>query len=97
MTSEQQEKWLKVVTTELMSSEESEGDDIVVHPLLWRSKYVNNMFGKIDAYCTRKKSSQAKRQTKCRKSGPPSSRPQPSDPDIPDWALSTELTESGLH
>ena len=50
MTNAQQEKWLKVVTTELMSSEESEGDDIVVHPLPWRSKYVTNMFEKIDAY-----------------------------------------------
>lgn len=48
MTNAQQEKWLKVVTTELMSSEESEGDDIVVHPLPWRSKYVTNMFEKID-------------------------------------------------
>ena len=90
MTNAQQEKWLKVVNTELMSSEESEGDDIVVHPLPWRSKYVTNMFEKIDAYCIRKKSSQARRQTKFRKIGSPSSRPQPNDQGIPDWALSTE-------
>ena len=65
MTNVQQEKWLKVVTTKLMSSEESEGDDIVVHPLLWCSKYVTYMFEKIDAYCTciRRKSNQAKRQS----------------------------------
>ena len=90
MTNAQQEKWLKVVTTELMSTEESEADGIVVHPLPWRSKYVTNMFEKIDTYCIRKKSSHAKRQTKFRKIGSPSSRPQPNNQGIPDWALSTE-------
>ena len=33
MTSAQRDKWLKVMTTELMSSEESEDDSIIVHPL----------------------------------------------------------------
>ena len=61
MRNAQQGKWLKVVPTELMSSEESVGDGIVVDPLPWHSKYVTNMFEKIDAYCIRKKSSQAKR------------------------------------
>ena len=36
MTSAQRDKWLKVMTTELMSSEESEDDSIVVRPLPWR-------------------------------------------------------------
>ena len=57
---------------------------VVVHPLLWYSKYVTNVFEKIDAYCTRTKSSQAKRQTKSRKIGPPSSQPKLNDQEIPD-------------
>ena len=87
MTSAQRDKWLKVMTTELMSSEESEDDSIVVRPLPWRSKYVTNMFEKIDGYCSRKKSSQAKRQMKARKIGETSSRPKPFNLEIPDWAL----------
>ena len=83
----QQKKWLKSVITELMSSEEGEGDDIVEHPLPWHSKCVTNMFEKIDAYGTRRKSSQAKTQIKSRKIGPPLSQPQLNNRDIPDWAL----------
>ena len=87
--SEAREKWLKVMTAELMSSEESDGDTIVVHPLPWHSKYVTNMFEKIDGYCCRKKSSQAKRQMKARTSGRSSVRPQPHAPEIPDWAITS--------
>ena len=89
MTSAQRDKWLKVITADLMSSEESEDDTIVVHPLPWRSSYVTSMFEKIDAYCARRKSGQAKRQTKTRRIGRSSSRPRPSDNDVPDWALDT--------
>ena len=31
-----------------MSSEESEGESLVVHPIPWRSQYVGRMFNKID-------------------------------------------------
>ena len=87
MSDAQQEKWLKVMKTELMSSEDSDGDSIVVHPLPWRSKYVTNMFEKIDGYCCRRKSIQAKRQMKARITGGSSVRPTPHTPDTPDWAI----------
>ena len=75
LTEEQRTKWLAVVKNDLMSSEESdEEDSIVVHPLPWRSEYVNRMFQKIDEYSYSKKSPQAKRQTKTRVTGIPSRR-----------------------
>ena len=70
-----------------MSPEESDDDSIVVHPLPWCSKYVINMFEKMDGYCCRRKSSQAKRQMKARTTGGSSVRPPPHTPDIPDWAI----------
>lgn len=87
LTEEQRTKWPAVVKNELMSSEESdEGDAIVVHPLPWRSEYVNKMFQKIDEYCFSKKSPQAKRQTKKRITGSPSRRPIPATKE-PIWAF----------
>ena len=73
---------------EYMSSEES-GDDgsIVVHPLPWRSEYVNQMFTKINMYTMNNKSDQARRQMKYRSIGSPSGRLPPSDPGVPAWAL----------
>ena len=62
MTEEQRTKWLKVMSNEFMSSEESGNDsdvDIILHPIPWRSEYVSKMFAKIDAYNNRSKSSQA--------------------------------------
>ena len=47
---------------EFLSSEESDGEDIIVHPIPWRSKVVNNMFNKIDARLKQNQSGQAKRQ-----------------------------------
>ena len=58
-----------------MSSEASgndSDDSIIVHPIPWRSEYVSRMFKKIDAYSDKKKSSQARRQTKNRIVGSPS-------------------------
>ena len=52
-----------------MSSEESENDTFIVHPLLWRLNYVNVMFKKIDLYYAQKKPSQSKRQRNERKLG----------------------------
>ena len=86
LTEEQKKKWLTVMSNDFMSSEESEEDQIVVHPLPWRTPYVNTMFSKIDAYVTEKKSPQARRQTKSRKTGFPSTRQRPFDSDTPDWA-----------
>ena len=73
LTDEQRSKWLKVMTNDFMSSEESGDDDsIVVRPIPWRSKYVNQMFSKIDKYCNHKKSPHALRQMKTRSIGSPS-------------------------
>ena len=67
-----------MITNDYMSSEESgEDDSIIVHPLPWRSEYVSSMFKRIDAYCEKKKSPQAKRQMKQRIQGRASSRRQP--------------------
>ena len=41
-------KWLKVIKNDFMSSEVSGDDDnIIVHPLQWRSRIVNEMFSRI--------------------------------------------------
>ena len=86
LTEEQKKKWLGVITNDFMSSEESgTEDDNVIHPLAWRSKYVNTMFSKIDEYIERKKSPQARRQMKKRVSGSQSVRQQPLQ--FPDWAV----------
>ena len=73
-----------------MSSEESgEEDSIIVHPLPWRSEYVNKMFSRIDEYCNKKKSSQALRQMKTRIAGTSSSRPKPVDTLGISWAFAS--------
>lgn len=86
LTEEARQKWLKVVSNEMMSSEESGTEDtIVVHPLPWRSKYVTGMFNKVDQYSNARKSPQARRQMKARSTGSESTRAAP--PDLPSWAL----------
>ena len=61
-----------------LSSEESgDEDSIIVHPLEWRSEYVNQMFQRIDTYSSSKKSPQARRQMKKRVSGTNSIRSKP--------------------
>jgi len=48
---QQKDKWLSIITNDMMSSEESGPDDsIIVHPLPWRSQHVDNMFEKVDRY-----------------------------------------------
>lgn len=76
---------------EMMSSEESasgEEDSVTVHPLQWRSQYVNKMFQNIDNYLKVRKSAQASRQTKDRIVGSQSSHAPPSN-NVPSWAVST--------
>ena len=51
----QKTRWLKVMRSELMSSEESDVDDngdkiLIVKPLPWTSSECNRMFTKIDGY-----------------------------------------------
>lgn len=87
LTEEQKKKWLGVLGHEFMSSEESDEETLVVHPLPWRSSYVNKMYDRIDSYCIHKKSSQSKRQMKVRNTGSPSTRTYPAG--TPDWAMTT--------
>ena len=82
---EARQKWLKVMVNEMMSSEESGDDDkVLVHPIPWRTEYVNKMFRSIDNYCKARKSAQAKRQMKEREYAGQSCRVAPSG--MPSWA-----------
>lgn len=85
----ERDEWLKVMSIELMSSEESEceneEDVIVVHPLPWLSEKVVTFKANLDLEIRRDKTPQARRQMKRRVIGSPSSR-KPSDA-LPPWAL----------
>ena len=72
----------------MMSSEES-GDDntIIMKPLLWRAERVDRFFRTLDGKACDAKSPQAKRQTKKRVIGEPSTRPIPSAHGLPSWAF----------
>ena len=75
---------------DFLSSEESDGEDITVHPIPWRSKIVNSMFQKIDKRVMQNRSGQAKRQKKLRKTGSSSLRLCPQSDAVPAWALDHE-------
>ena len=86
------DKWSKVLISEMMSSEESRREDsdcdvITVRPLPWRSARVNDFFASLDDNTKVHMSSQAKRQTKVRCTGNPSTRPIPKSMGIPSWGL----------
>ena len=85
LTEIQKQKWMKVMTNDFMSSEENDDDNTIIRPLEWRSTYVNEMFTRIGSFSQNKKSPQAKRQTKTRVYGQPSSRSCPMD--SPGWAV----------
>ena len=84
---EDKEKWSKVLITDMMSSEESDEENInCVKPLPWRSAIVEEFFYDLDEQYISGKSAQAKRQTKERIQGSvPSSRSPPAG--MPRWAL----------
>ena len=86
LTDEKKSKWMKIVTNDFMSSEESDGENLTVHPLPWRSDYVNRMFERIDVYCKAHRSAQANRQSKNRVEGSCSKR-SPPEGDYPEWSL----------
>lgn len=83
-------KWGKVLTTELVSSDESGFEDekpvLIVNELTWRSDKVSNFFMKLDKAHEARKTEQANRQTKARvRRGVFSRRPAPAQ--LPSWAL----------
>ena len=81
------------MTAEVMSSEESNGDDVViVKPLTWRSGRVTRFFKKLDQAGIDSKTSQAKRQRKERvMESVESMRPMPSA-SLPSWAFTSSAS-----
>ena len=84
------DKWQKILTADMMSSEESEDDTIVVKPLRWRSSKVIQFFEALDQQLYAEKSAQAKRQTKKRIIGEASLRTKPRS-GLPSWAFKKDL------
>ena len=90
----EKEKWNKVMTAEMMSSEESNGEDdvVIVKPLTWRSGRVTRFFKELDQAGIDSKTSQAKRQRKERVMGSVESmRPMPSA-SLPSWAFTSSAS-----
>ena len=87
------EKWNKILTAELTSSEESGTDDgeqvLIVHALPWRSNRVDQMFRSLDENALSLRSPQGRRQMKRRVAGSASTRLQCQIEGIPKWAIST--------
>ena len=54
MPDRQKKKWSKVMTMDVMSSDESEDGNIAVKDLTWRSDAVNSFFPKLDEEATKK-------------------------------------------
>ena len=83
------EKWQKILTTEMMSSEESvsdEGEEVLkVKKLSWRKPIVEDMLKKLDSTLYSSKSPQARRQMKRRVLGEVSNREIVED--APKWAI----------
>ena len=83
-------KWGKILTSDLVSSDESDIDEndkavLVVKELGWRNDRVTTFFAKLDSAHEDRKSEQAKRQTKSRiRKGVMSTREAPAH--LPSWA-----------
>ena len=83
------EKWEKILSTEFMSSEESDEEFIKVRPLPWRSERSVSFLHSLDDKALKEKSPQARRQMKERKVGETSSRILPAT-HFPSWAITTQ-------
>ena len=79
--------WEKVMTIEMMSSEESGNDGEYIHPLPFRSAKVDRFFSMLDDKIKETKSPQARRQMKKRVMGDISARGVPDGHYFPKWAL----------
>ena len=83
--------WRKVMTLDIMSSEDSTEDDgdevLMVRPLPWRSSRVEEMFQEIDKMNLEGKTPQSRRQMKRRVLGEMSRRPRSCNTDLPQWAF----------
>ena len=85
--------WDTIMTTAIMSSEESGYDEeeevLFVHPLPWRSAKVDHFFSTLDKKGMETKSPQARRQMKKRVQGSVSVHNIPLDHCLPKWAINT--------
>lgn len=85
----EKEAWRCLINIEYMSSEESgyDGEDeaIITRPLPWLSATVQQFKRKIDLEIKNGKTPLARRQTKSRVQGQPSSRAKPDTHGVPDW------------
>ena len=84
----EKEKWMKVLTPDFQSSEESRDDDtiIAVRPLPWRSDRVSMKFNELDKKTDASKTPQARRQKRRRLIGTDNStRCMPEN--APKWSL----------
>ena len=85
------EMWEKILTLDMVSSEESGTDDgeevLIVRPIPWRSARVHHMFRELDRQSLTDKSPQSRRQMKRRVLGENSTRPQ-CNRELPQWAYS---------
>lgn len=82
----EQEKWMKVLTPNFQSSEESDDDDDEVKTLPWRSDRVSAKFKELDEKNEAKKTPQARRQRRRRVVGVHNStRCVP--PNAPKWSV----------
>lgn len=85
---EEKERWYSIMKMEIMSSEESgeeDGDEVIIlHPIPWLSAEITAFKQKLDAEIKKEKTPQARRQTKRRVIGSPSSRVCPNS--VPAWA-----------
>lgn len=79
MNEREKNKWAKCLVVDLISSDESDGETIVVKNLPWRSSVVNDFFDSLDNEAYSRKSEQAKRQMKKTLCGDLSDRPVPTN------------------
>ena len=89
MPEKEKEKWEKVLTADILSSEESHEDDddvVVVKCIPWHSLKVTQLFHRLDEMGIQCKTTQAKRQRKRQILGTVSQRSKPSVV-FPTWAL----------
>jgi len=79
LTKEKYEKWVEVLKLEYMSSEDyGEENTLVVRPIPWLCKKVEEFKATLDDQRLKDMSAQSRRQAKEKVRGAPSTRPRPS-------------------
>lgn len=93
---------MQILTLDFMSSEETgsesgSGSEMMMRrkvflsrPLTWRSPEANNIMESLDRKITRRRSERAKEMCRIRRSGIPSNRASPKEPNPPAWSIVEE-------